>query len=212
MGRPREFDEQAVLEAAGEAFWAKGYEGTSTRDLTAHTGLTPSSMYAAFGDKRGLFRRALNHYLDHRLRERMARLEATLSPGQAITGSFDEIIERSVGDKLQRGCMLVNSALEVSPQDAEFQDAIARELAMIERFFHRCFVAGQKSGEIPATHPADDAARHLLSVLLGIRVLARVRPERKLLTGAVRQALKMLDLPPLAKAAGTSSPPARRKR
>jgi TetR/AcrR family transcriptional repressor of nem operon len=211
MGRPRKFDERAVLEAAGDVFWAKGYEGTSTRDLTACTGLTPSSMYAAFGDKRTLFRRALDHYLDHTLRERMDRFEGTVSPGNAISGFFDEVIERSVSDKLQRGCMLVNSALEASPRDAEFQDAIAHELTMIERFFHRCFLAGQTTGEIPNTHTADDAARHLLSVLLGIRVLARVRPERKLLAGAVRQALKMLDLPPLAKAEGPLALAVRRK-
>jgi TetR/AcrR family transcriptional repressor of nem operon len=211
MGRPREFDERTVLEAARDAFWAKGYEGTSTRDLTACTGLTPSSMYAAFGDKLALFRRALDHYLDHTLRDRMARLEGTVPPGYAISGFFHEVIERSVGDKVQRGCMLVNSTLEASPRDAELRDAIARELTLIERFFHRCFVAGQKAGEIPATHSADDAARHLLSVLLGIRVLARVRPERKLLTGAVRQALNMLDLPPLAKAQGRLAPAARRK-
>jgi TetR/AcrR family transcriptional regulator, transcriptional repressor for nem operon len=206
MGRPREFDEETVLESAGDVFWAKGYEATSTRDLTAHTGLTPSSMYAAFGDKRGLFRRALKHYLDHRLREKMSRLEATLSPGQAIIGFFQDTIERTVSDKLRRGCMLVNSTLEASSHDAEFRDAVAHELTLIERFFHRCFAAGQKTGEIPDTHSADDAAKHLLSVLLGIRVLARVRPERKLLTGAVRQALKGLGLPPLTKPAGASAP------
>jgi TetR/AcrR family transcriptional repressor of nem operon len=81
---------------------------------------------------------------------------------------------------------------------------------MIERFFHRCFVAGHTSGEIPTTHSADDAARHLLSVLLGIRVLARVRPEHELLAGAVRQALKTFDLPPLVKAQGRIAPAARR--
>jgi TetR/AcrR family transcriptional repressor of nem operon len=107
--------------------------------------------------------------------------------------------------------MLVNSALKASPRDAEFQEAIARELTMIERFFHRCFVAGQTIGGIPATRAADDAARHLPSMLQGIHVLARVRPERKLLTGAVRQALKMLDLPPLAKAEGRSARASRRK-
>src|SRR5690348_7702763 len=192
MGRPREFDERAVLEAACDAFMAAGYERTSTRDLTGYTGLNPSSLYTAFGDKRTLFRRALDHYVVDKLRDRMTRLEADVSPAQAITGFFDEVIERSLSDKLQRGCMLVNSALEASPRDPEIQDAIAGELKLIERFFKRSFVAGQKSGEIPATHSAEDAARHLLAVLLGLRVLARVRPERKLLMGAVRQALAEL--------------------
>jgi len=210
MARPRAFDEQAVLDAVSDLFWAKGYEATSTRDLTAHTGLTPSSMYAAFGDKRGLFLRALDHYLA-RLREKISRLETTVTPAQAITGFFEDTVERSLGDKLQRGCMLVNSVLEASPRDAEFRDAIAHELKLIEGFFHRCFVAGQKTGEIPSAHFADDAARQLLAVLLGIRVLARVRPERKLLTGAVWQALELLDLPPLVKVTGTSTPRARRR-
>jgi TetR/AcrR family transcriptional repressor of nem operon len=209
MARPREFDEQAVLDAASDIFWTKGYDATSTRDLTARTGLTPSSMYTAFGDKRTLFRRSLDHYLGT-LRDKIARLDATASPGQAITGYFADTVERSLSDKLQRGCMLVNSALEASPGDTEIRATIADELKIIEEFFRRCFVAAQKTGEIPATHEADDAARHLLSVLLGIRVLARVRPERKLLIGAVQQALKMLDLPPLAKAATLSV--ARRKR
>ena len=198
MGRPREFNSEAALEAATAAFWANGYEGTSSRDLTECMGLSSSSIYAAFGDKLTLYRLALDHYLDL-LRERMSRLEATLSPADAITAFFDEVIDRSLRDKLQRGCMLVNSALEASPRDAAFQDAVAGELTAIEDFFRRCFAAGQKAGEIPARHAADDAARHFLTVLLGIRVLARVRPQRKRLGGAVRQALQTLDLPQLAK-------------
>ncbi|MGK9198916.1 MULTISPECIES: TetR/AcrR family transcriptional regulator [Sinorhizobium] len=203
MARPREFDEEAVLNAASDIFWTRGYKATSTRELTARTGLTPSSMYAAFGDKRGLFRRALDHYLN-RLREKMAHLEATASPGQAITGFFEDTIERSLGDALQRGCMLVNSALEASSEDAEFRSSIARELNLIEEFFRSRVTAGQECGDISRAHSAKDAARQLLAVLSGVRVLARVRPERPLLTGAVGQTLALLGLPPLAAPAAAS--------
>jgi TetR/AcrR family transcriptional repressor of nem operon len=203
MARPREFDEEAVLDAASDIFWAQGYQATSTRDLTARTGLTPSSMYAAFGDKRRLFRRALDHYLG-RLREKMSHLEATVSPAGAITGFFDDTIERSLSDALQRGCMLVNSALEASPQDEEFRDVIAHELRLIEDFFRNRFIAGQASGEISTEHSAENAGHQLLAVLLGIRVLARVRPERSVLSGAVRQTLQLLGLPPLPADSGAS--------
>lgn len=194
MARPREFDEEAVLDAAAAAFWAKGFEATSTRDLTACTGLTPSSMYAAFGDKQTLFHRALDRYLDQTLRAKIARLEAETSPGMAIVGFFDDIVERSVDDDLRRGCFLVNSALESSPDDPKIQAAIAHELTMIETFFLGRIRVGQQAGEIPTACPADDAAKHLLAVLLGVRVLARVRPERALMTSAVHEALKTLDL------------------
>jgi TetR/AcrR family transcriptional repressor of nem operon len=96
--------------------------------------------------------------------------------------------------------MLRNSALEASPRDAESQQAVAHELTMIERIFHCCFVAGQTPGEIPARHTADDAARHRLSVSLGIPMLARFRPERELPAGVVPQALKKFDLLSLVKA------------
>jgi TetR/AcrR family transcriptional repressor of nem operon len=200
MARPREFDEKAVLDGASDVFWTKGYGAASTRDLAARTGLTPSSMYAAFGDKRGLFRSALDHYLE-RLRTKMSHLEQSLSPAHAITGFFEDTIERCLCDRLQRGCMLVNSALEATPDDPEFRDAIARELRLIERFFRERFVAGQARGEVPSSHSADDAARQLLALLVGVRVLARVCPDRALLTGSVRQALELLDLPVLESAA-----------
>ncbi|MFM0341650.1 TetR/AcrR family transcriptional regulator [Paraburkholderia fungorum] len=197
MARPRGFDEHEVLEAAAAAFWSKGYEATSTRDLVKSTGLTQPSLYNAFGDKRGLYLRALEHYLDHTLRERIGRLEATVSPAQGITTFMHEIIERSIADPDRRGCMLVNSALETSSDDEEFRDTVATELADIRAFFYRCLVAARNSGDIPAVISADDAATHLLAILIGVRVLARVDPQRAVLTSAVAPALLLLGLPAL---------------
>lgn len=192
MARPREFDETAVLDAAVQCFWARGYEATSVRDLAAGMGLTSASLYNAFGDKRSLFQRALDHYLDQTVRERIARLEGSLPPREAIAAFLDEIVERSMSDRQRRGCMLVNSALEVAPHDPEFRRVVANELTQIEAFFRRCVQAGQRSGEINAAQDAEDLARLLLGVLLGIRVLARTRPDRALLEGVARPALALL--------------------
>jgi TetR/AcrR family transcriptional regulator, transcriptional repressor for nem operon len=194
MARPREFDEVKVLEAAGAVFWAKGFEATSTRDLTECTGLTQSSIYAAFGDKRGIFLRSLRHYLDSILLERIVRLETTKSPGQAIVGFFQEIVDRSLADAQHRGCMLVNASLEATADDPDLQQYVAAETAKIELFFLRCVVAGQKGGEICSSSSADNHARHLLAVLLGLRVLARIRPKADLLNGLVGPALATLGL------------------
>jgi TetR/AcrR family transcriptional regulator, transcriptional repressor for nem operon len=194
MGRPREFDLDQVLAAAGDIFWARGYEATSTRALTERTGLTPASLYNAFGDKRNFYLRALRYYLDQVLRERITRLESSLAPGRAIAEFFREIIARSLADPEHRGCMLMNSAIEVTPEDPEMQRIIADETVVIERFFHRCAVAAQKNGEIPRREPAEDIARMLLALLVGLRVLARIRPDAKLLNGLVRPTLTMLGL------------------
>jgi TetR/AcrR family transcriptional regulator, transcriptional repressor for nem operon len=194
MGRPREYDEEAVLAAAGEVFWARGYEATSTRALTECTGLTQASIYNAFGDKRGFYLRVLRYYLDRVLRERITRLESTLPPGRAIAMFFREIIDRSLADPEHRGCLLMNTAIEVTNDDPEMQRIVADETITIEHFFRRCVAAAKKSGEISTSQPAEDIARMLLALLTGLRVLARVRPDAKLLNGMVRPALSSLDL------------------
>jgi TetR/AcrR family transcriptional repressor of nem operon len=191
MARPREFDEATVLEAAMNCFWAQGYELTSVRELAKQMGITGASLYNAFGDKRSLYRQVLGHYLEQTVRDRVARLEQ-LPPFPAIRTFFDEIVERSVTDKQRRGCMLVNSALELAPYDPEFQKLVTQEMIFIEAFFRRCIEAGQKDGTISAIRPGAELAKLLLSVLLGIRVLARTRPERAVLEDAANGALELL--------------------
>lgn len=193
MARPREFEEKAVLDAAVQRFWARGYEATSMRDLAAAMGMTGASLYNAFGDKRTLYRRALDHYVESSVGDRILRIEGNVPPRAAITAFFDEIIERSLNDPQRKGCMLVNSALELAPHDPEFGRAISEVTLRIEAFFQRCVTAGQQDGTVTRALPAEDLARHLLALLFGLRSLSRVRPERALLEGMLRPAHTLLD-------------------
>ncbi|WP_454738248.1 TetR/AcrR family transcriptional regulator [Cupriavidus necator] len=202
MARPRKFNEQAALTAAQDAFWARGYEATSTRDLTSAMGMTQPSLYNAFGDKRSLFLLALDGYLDGTVRERIARLEAALPPAAAIAAYFAESIERSLADPLHRGCLLVNTALEVTPDNPDLQQKVADAFMEIRDFFRLQFAAAQQAGEVDAGLSAEDASAQLLAVLLGMRVLARAAPQRELLEGAVRPTLALLGLPPLSAGTG----------
>ncbi|WP_042878202.1 TetR/AcrR family transcriptional regulator [Cupriavidus necator] len=202
MARPRKFNEQAALTAALDAFWARGYEATSTRDLTSAMGMTQPSLYNAFGDKRSLFLLALDGYLDGTVRERIARLQASLPPAAAITAYFAESIERSLADPLHRGCLLVNTALEVTQDDPDLQQKVADAFMEIRGFFRRQFTAAQDAGEVDSRLSAEDVCAQLLAVLLGMRVLARAAPQRELLEGAVRPTLALLGLPPLSAGTG----------
>jgi TetR/AcrR family transcriptional repressor of nem operon len=193
MARPREFDEVTALEAAIECFWHRGYEATSVRDLADRMGISGPSLYNAYGDKRALFAQALERYVDHSARALIERLENSLAPKQAVRRFIEEIIERSVNDPERRGCFLINSALEVAPHDRQLGALIADRLAEIEAFFYRSIKAAQAKGAIPRDRAAKDLARLLLGILLGIRVLARSKPERALLEGVARPALALLD-------------------
>lgn len=192
MARPREFDEGAVLDAAVLCFWSRGYDATSVRDLVEGTGITAASLYNAFGDKRALYERALDHYIEGSVADRIRRCEA-LPPCQAIAAFFEEIVKRSLGDRERKGCMLVNAALEVAPHDPGFRKIVTGVLAGIEAFFLSRVQAGQADGTITRALPAETLSRHLLGVLMGIRVLARVRPERALLEGIVAPSLVLLE-------------------
>lgn len=195
MARPRQFDENAVLDAAMRCFWRRGYEATSTRDLARSMNITGASLYNAFGDKRSLYRRALEHYVNTGFVDRTKRFEAHLPPAGAIRAFFEEIVELSLSDEEHKGCLLVNSALELSPHDPEFQTAINAVLGQVEGFFRRCVAAGQRDGSIPDDRSPEELARFFLGILMGLRVLARTRPERPLLEGVLHPALSLLGDP-----------------
>jgi TetR/AcrR family transcriptional repressor of nem operon len=192
MSRQREFDEAEVLDRAVACFWQAGYQATSVRDLATRMAITGTSLYNAFDDKRSLFRRALEHYLAES-RQRREALEAALPPKDAIRQFLLGAVERSLEDDRRRGCFLVNSALEIAPHDGELGAFIADRLAELEVFFARLLRRAQEDGSLPARRDPDDIARLLLAVIIGIRVLARARPERALLEGLLRPALALLD-------------------
>jgi TetR/AcrR family transcriptional repressor of nem operon len=194
MARPRAFDEATALDAATDCFWRDGYEATSIRELAAEMGINAPSLYNAFGDKRALFRDVLQRYVERSARARIGRLETSLPPKAAVRAFLGEIVEHSLsGDR--RGCLLVNAALEIAPRDAEMGAEIAGHLGEIEAFFRRSVAAAQADGSAPANRDPADIARMLLGVTLGVRVLARAKPQRELLEGVVRPALGLLDWP-----------------
>jgi TetR/AcrR family transcriptional repressor of nem operon len=194
VGRRRSFDEDKALEAAAECFWSRGFEATSVRELSGSMGIAGPSLYNAFGGKRGVFTAALNYYCSRTMRERIARLEASVEGAAAIEAFFGEVIERSLQDEERKGCFLVNAALEVAPHDAELAEAIAGYVAEIRSFLKRHIEKAQARGQASAAIDPELFASHLLSVLMGIRVLARCCPTRSFLEAAAGPALERLRM------------------
>ncbi len=195
MGRLREFDDRKAVDAAADCFWSRGYEATSVRDLTESMGISGASLYNAYGDKRALFATALARYAERSMRERIQRLESGNKPKQAIRAFIEEIVERSVKDRDRKGCLLINSALDVAPHDAWIGRVVAGYLDEIRGFFRRNLLAAQAAGQVPAGLDAEDVSGHLLGIVAGIRVLARTSADPALLAGVARPALALLDHP-----------------
>jgi TetR/AcrR family transcriptional repressor of nem operon len=195
MARPKEFDETAVLDAAIDCFRDRGFEATSVRDLAERMGICGASLYNAFGDKRQLFAKSLERYLDRSLRERVARLERLHEPKRAIHAFFAETIANALHDPGHRGCLMVNAALELAPHDRAVAAAVAAWAEEVRAFFRRNIAAAQAEGSIARDLEPEDMASLLLGLLLGIRGLARSNPDRRLLEGMLRPALALLDRP-----------------
>ena len=141
-----------------QCFWAHGYEATSVKDLIERTGLTAASLYNAYGDKRAMFRTALDHYIEKSIGARLQRSES-LPPREALRAFFEDILRRSLSDRERKGCMIVNCALEMAPHDKEFRETIVETLERLEAFFLNCVERGQADGTITSS-PCRQSAWH----------------------------------------------------
>ena len=172
----RKFDEADVLEKAMHAFWRQGYEATSMKTLVGAMGLNPGSIYAAFGDKRSLFNRTLEHYRAQ-VRAMLTNLETNPSPRAAIHQFFTYATNDMRGAAESCGCFLVNSSLEMNTDDTEIRRTVHDGQDETEAFFKRMIAAGQTAGEIRADLDGAKAARLLTGLISGARVLTRGRPD-----------------------------------
>ena len=109
-GRPREFDRDEVLERAINLFWSRGYEATSVSDLTEAMGITPPSLYSAFGDKKRLFLEAVDRYQAGPGAFAQRALAEEPTAERAIQSLFTGAIETFCDPKQPKGCMVVLSA------------------------------------------------------------------------------------------------------
>lgn len=175
MGRPRDFDVDAALDAAVELFWRQGYSATSVRALADAMGIQLGSFYAAFESKDACFRRALARYLQTQ------GLPTTPSP-EAVRAWLEAIVDPKRDPK---GCLLVVSAGEGPALGPESQAFVADRVRALQDFFAAC-LKGRKSAR-------EDAAL-LASAVTGIHVMARAGTPNAELRRAARRALDAVGL------------------
>lgn len=189
-GRPRGFADDQVVDGAKDVFWRRGYAATSLRELKDELGVLPGSLYAAFGDKRALFLRALERYADD-TREVAASIplgSPVLPRLRAILGDVLAAARTAPG----RGCMLGNTAAELLPGDDDAGRVVRGAFRALEGAIEQALTAAQRTGEIRADIDCGAHARHLVIVLQGLHVVARAEPDPHRLDDAIHAALALL--------------------
>lgn len=191
MPRPREFDEGTAVEKAMRAFWANGYEATSTQQLCAATGLNRSSVYNTFASKHALFLRSLRYYTDHMI-ERYTRLLNEPGPTlDTIRDLFASVIDDECTPDT-RGCFAVNTAAELGGRDPEVTEELHRHAEDIVAALEPRIRAGQEAGELGDHADARALAEYVHATVGGLRVMARNGLDRRSLDNVAEVALSAL--------------------
>lgn len=192
MARKKEFLEDEVLDRAMETFWEKGYGATSIDDLVTSTGLHRGSLYNAFGGKHELLQACIHRYEQVVGSKLVKLLEGEGSAKELILRFFEDFIDRVLEDPLHRGCLITNSAIELAPHDPESSEKIAGYLKRIEDAMCSVIERAQQDGEIERELDSRVLAGYMISSLQGLRVMAKVFPDRSKLSGIVRVILSVI--------------------
>lgn len=177
-GRPRNFDMDQALDQALRVFWEKGYEGTSLPDLTEAMGINRPSLYAAFGNKEELFRKALDRY--------------ETGPTAFVARALEEPTARQVADRLLKeginmvthpdhpgGCLAVQGALVCGDDAQPIREELERRRKAGEVMIRKRFQRAKAEGDLPADVEPNDLARYVTTVMRGLAVQAAGGATRK---------------------------------
>jgi TetR/AcrR family transcriptional repressor of nem operon len=192
MARPREFDADDALERATRLFWTKGFEQTSLDELCAATGLGRSSLYAAFGDKRALYLRALARY-EERSAARIATVLADKPIREGLAAFLGALIDDIVAGPGRRGCFIGNCAAELARLDRAAAAQVRASLERIEATFKEAMTAAQRRGEVRAGADVAALARFLTAGIQGLRLVGKTNPDRATLEDIGGVMLRCLD-------------------
>ncbi|MFD7001368.1 TetR/AcrR family transcriptional regulator [Streptomyces mirabilis] len=171
IGRPRSFDADEALERAMRVFWGQGYEGASLTDLTNAMGITRTSMYAAFGNKEDLFRKALERYTEgpasygaRALQEPTAR--------QVAAAFLNGSVRATTRPGCPTGCLGVQGALAAGDPGSNARDALIawrnEHISLLRDRFRQAV----DEGDLPPDADPELLARYLMTVANGIAVQA----------------------------------------
>jgi len=192
-GRPREFDRDQALGKAQDAFWTRGYEGTSMADLVAALGIASARIYAAFGSKEDLFREAVGLYEANEGGFATRALAEEPTARRAIERMLREAVETYTRPGRPQGCMVVSAATNCAVENDRVQDWLAehrrtRTVSIVERLNEAV-----RDGELKPDTDADAMGDFYATLMHGLSVQARDGVTKKRLHDLVAVAMKVLD-------------------
>jgi AcrR family transcriptional regulator len=192
-GRPRKFDREDVLERAMHVFWAKGYEGAALSDLTSAMGLTPPSLYAAFGDKDGLFREAVERYKN----TYGVKMLTPLMDARPVRAAFADFLQEAAlifaGPGSPGGCMFSLSVVNCTPEHADLKGELADVRHFVRQAIIDRLIRAVSDGEFKAGTNIDPLAEFYGALMQGYALRSRDGATSDQLIATIPLAMLALD-------------------
>ncbi len=192
MARAKEFDLDDIEDRAISVFWEKGYEGCSVNDLVQNLGLSRSSIYDTFGDKRQLYLRALDKYRRIGLEKMHEILRGTEDIYAVFETFLNESYNKPGNNSENKGCFMVNTATELGFADTEFSEIVNSNKTEIENMFSHYIHQAKQSGNIRSELSDITLARVLYNTMTGLRVASRSKADSAASQDVVKATLALL--------------------
>jgi TetR/AcrR family transcriptional repressor of nem operon len=188
----KSFDENQALDAAMRIFWEKGYDNTSIADIVAVTGASRYGLYDLFGDKRALFLRVLDHYINVVIRECLGDLMMEDASAEAIRAYFETLISMVDKPDLGFGCLICSTAIELAAKDDLVRKKVHNYFDWLTSLFERALQNSVARNEIPASTKVKELALYLTGVVQGGSVFARSAIDRLTIATYFRTGLQII--------------------
>lgn len=193
MARHKEFNEEVVLEKAVQIFWKQGYEKTSMQDLVDYMGIHRRSIYDTFGDKRSLFIASLTYYETFVIETFTQIINNSPTVKKAVRDIFNYIIQAAESADFPAGCLLVNTAAELSLVDQDMKKMVTKIFRDAEVMFEHLLEEGRKTGELSEELDPQVTAQFLHTNLVGLRIIVKTDYSKEELESVLNLMLKVLD-------------------
>jgi TetR/AcrR family transcriptional repressor of nem operon len=191
-GRPKTFDEHAVIERAQRVFWRRGYSAASTEELLAAMGIGKGSFYLAFpGGKKELFEKTLQQFHRDTLSQLAQRVAASAQPLEVLKDYFRHLATAEPETHAQ-GCYLANTVMELAELDPPLHQTAGEFLKQLEALFFTVVQQAQASGQLINPTDARLLARHLLTLWNGLSITRRMYPDNAQLRALIDWQLALL--------------------
>jgi TetR/AcrR family transcriptional repressor of nem operon len=193
MARPKNFDEQEVLNKAVDLFWCKGFNATSIQDVVENLCINRASLYDTYGDKHTLFIKALKHYQELQANTLIKAIEDTDRVKDTIREIFDRAVKGILKNESRKGCFMANATLEMASSDEAIAQIVSVNRQNLENAFYQAILKGQQSGEIAPTHHPQALASFIFNTYNGLQVIGKTGADQKTLEDIVKVSLSVLE-------------------